>query len=312
VDFPQFIDQFKSLKQSYPIYPSHNLRCVNSDFGDYLASCKNAYYCFDDAECTNITYIYDSFKAVNCCDGDYVVESENCYNCVDTVQSYNSTHLNYCVRIYDSHFCYNCNDSNNLFGCVNLKYQKYCIFNKKYTESSYFENIRELLKSDPEDILNRMNKINSSFPVTVSHVNNSQNCDFGNQVFFSKNLYLCFDSSHSEDSAYLYDSHHNSNCYDLNQSFHCEFSYECTDCARLNRCYHMIDCEDMFDSGFCNRCSNSNHLLGCIALDKKQYCILNKQYSQKDYEENISRITASYLSYTKGSGKVPPSDTVLP
>jgi len=34
---------------------------------------------------------------------------------------------------------------------------------------------------------------------------------------------------------------------------------------------------------YCEACSGSSDLFGCVALHAKQYCILNKQYSKEDY-----------------------------
>ena len=36
-------------------------------------------------------------------------------------------------------------------------------------------------------------------------------------------------------------------------------------------------------------CENSNHLFGCIGLRKKQYCILNKQYTKEEYERTFTK-----------------------
>lgn len=300
MDFQQFLTEFNRLKQQYPIRLTHTLRSENAELGDYLVSCQNVYYSFDDADCKDITYIYDSFKALNCCDGDYVVESENCYESVDVLKAYNCTFLNYCTRIYDSHFCANCDDSDHLFGCSNLKYKKYCIFNKQYTEAEYEQRVKGLLQESQEENLREMIVISKRYPVTITHVANSENCDYGNQVFFSKNLYLCFDSAHSENGGYLYDAHHNRNCYDLMQSFHCELCYECVDSARLNNCFYMSNCEDMYDCAFCENCSNSNHLFGCTSIDKKEFCILNRQYSEGEYKEKVAELVN--LFHMMGSG----------
>lgn len=294
MNFQQFLDELTKLKQQYPILPTHNLRSENALLGDYLGSCQNAYYSFDDSQCKDIIYIYDSFKVTNCCDGDYAVESENCYESVDILKAYNCTYLNYCSRIYDSHFCVNCDDSDHLFGCIDLKYKKYCIFNKQYNQVEYEQKIKELLSIPLEENLRKVNELSKRYPVTVTHVANSQNCDYTNQVFYSKNLYLSFDSAHSENGGYLYDAHYNKNCYDLTQSFHCEFCYECVDCSRLNNCFYMSNCEDMYDSFFCENCSNSHHLFGCTSLDKKEFCILNKQYKEEEYTLKVKEIIDSF------------------
>lgn len=301
MNYLQFLDEFRNLNQRYPVLSTHVLRSENCDLGDYLASCHNAIYSFDDAQCKDILYLCDSFKAVNCYDGDYVVESENCYECVDIVKSYNCTFLNYCTRMVDSNFCHYCDDSDHLFGCVYLKYKKFCIFNRQYSEDEYNRKVQELLQRPAEQNIIEMEQLSKQFPVTVTHVNNSENCDYGNQIFYSRNLYLCFDCAHSEEGGYQYDAHYNKSCYDLTQTFHCEYCYECVDCARLNNCSFMVNCEDMFDSAFCENCANSHHLFGCCSLDKKQFCILNRQYSETEYKEKIKKIIDSFQMI--GSGK---------
>lgn len=294
MNFKQFQETRKSIKHKYPLKPNHNPISENSDYGDYLVRCKNSYYSFDTADSNDIIYIFDSFKAKYCVDGDYVIESELCYECVDVLKAYNSTYLNYCGRIYNSHFCWDCGDSNNLFGCVHISYKEYCIFNQQYTKEEYEAKIKELLKRPAEESLAKMWELARNYPVSTTYVSFSENCDYNNHVDISKNMYLCFDCAHSEDCAYSYDAHHNKNCFDMTQAFHSQFCYECADSSSLNNCHHMKDCNKVFDSGFCNSCSNSNHLFGCYGLDEKEYCILNKQYAKEEYEKQIKEIMDSY------------------
>ena len=292
--FQQFWTEYIQLKNKYPIVSTHNAKSENCEYGDYLYMCNNAYSSFDNAQCEDITYIFDSFKAKNCADGDYVVESELCYECVDVLKCYNSTYLNYCQRITDSHYCWDCGDSHHLFGCVHLHFKEYCIFNIQYTKEEYEKKVIDLLKQSPSIHLEEMKKISMKFPVSTSYIAHSENSDYGNHVDFSKNMYLCFDSAHSENSCYLYDAHHIKNSFDLTQSFHSQFCYECVDSSTLNNCHHMINCDSIFDSGFCSDCKNSNHLLGCVAIDKKEYCILNKQYTKDEYEKIVQEIMSTF------------------
>lgn len=292
--FQEFQEKFNKLKQRYPRPPTHSLSNENSDYGDYLFRCKNAFFSFDTADSADICYIFDSFKTTDCIDGDYVVESEKLYECVDSFKAYNSTYLNYCARIYDSHFCFDCNDSNNLFGCVYLNHKQYCIFNKQYKKEEYEKKVQELIKKPPEEHIKKMKILMQKFPVTTTQISHAENCEYGNHIHYCKNLYLCFDCAHSEDCAYLYDSHRNKNCFDLTQTFSSEFSYECQGCDKLNNCFYMDDCGHMFDSAFCQECSNSNHLFGCVALTKIEYCILNKQYTKEEYEKEVREIVESF------------------
>ena len=292
--FQQFQEEFKKLKLYYPARPSNIIGCENSDYGNYLYRCKNAYFCFDCAECENSTYLFDSFKSKNCVDGDYVVQSENCYDCFDIVSVSNSAYILGSDRIYDCFYCWDCYDSHDLFGCVHLKHKQFCIFNRQYSEEEYKKKKAELLKNDPEENLTEMKKIAMRFPVTNTRNFGSTNSNYGNHVNNSKSLYMCFDCHAGENCGYMYDTHYCKNSYDMTQCSHNEFSYECSDSARLNNCYYMEFCADVYDSAFCYSCTKSNHLFGCIALENKEHCILNKQYSEEEYEKNIKEIMSSY------------------
>lgn len=294
--FQDFLKEYEKIKLRFPRLPTHNANIENADYSDYVYETTNAYYCFEDASCKDIIYLFDSFKASNSCDGDYVIQSERCYDSVDVVDSNNCTYLSYCARVYNCDFCWDCVDSHDLFGCVHLKMKEYCIFNRQYTEEEYKKKVVELRKLTPEEIFKKRDEIAARFPVTQTHVVNSDNCDYGNQIFYSKNLYMCFDSAYSEDSGYLYDSHHNKNSYDFTQTHHCEFCYECTDGYLLNKCFFVANSARLSDSGFCENCSDSNHLLGCYDLKGQEYCILNRKYSKEEYEKRYKEIMDSMKS----------------
>ncbi len=49
-------------------------------------------------------------------------------------------------------------------------------------------------------------------------------------------------------------------------------------------------CNKISESLYVDSCFNCNNLFGCISLRNKEYCILNKQYSKKEYDELVPRI----------------------
>jgi hypothetical protein len=53
-------------------------------------------------------------------------------------------------------------------------------------------------------------------------------------------------------------------------------------------------------------CASSSNLFGCIALKSKQYCILNKQYTKKEYENLVLKIKQHMdnMPYTDKKGNV--------
>lgn len=294
MEFKQFLEEYQKLRLRYPAVPTHSTRSENSDFGDYLYSCKNCYLSFDDASCQDCLYVFDSFRATDCLDCDYVQFSERLYESIDCFKCYNSAYLNYCARMYDSYFCWDCTDSHHLFGCTHLKHRQYCIFNRQFSKEEYLKKVNRLLKLPPEKNLKELKKLIEKYPVTQTNVTHSQNCDYGNHVHYSKNLYLCFDTVYSEDGGYLYDSQYCKNSFDLTYCYKCELTYQANDSARLYNCHHMNYCSNMYDSAFCSNCHDSHHLFGCVSLKDKNYCFLNKQYSKEEWQRLVDEVMASF------------------
>src|SRR3972149_6548979 len=174
-----FLNQFETLKKTLPLPDFHGNDIENSDYGDYLFSCKNVYYAFDVAECQNSLYIYDSITLEGCVDCTEVSERQYLYECVD---------------------CHDC------FGYVELEQKKYCIFNKQYSKEEYFTKIKELKKKIRTEIFERVREIEKSLPKSESHQFQNVNSEYSNYAYFCGNSYYCFDVSDIEDSGYLFSS----------------------------------------------------------------------------------------------------------
>jgi hypothetical protein len=132
------------------------------------------------------------------------------------------------------------------------------------------------------------------FSVPFSNLLNiySINCDFCNFVFDSKDCYLNFASDMNEDTAYLYHSIENRNCFDMLGARGNENSFELIDC---NKCYaseYLTLCEECMDSKYCYDCRNCQDCIGCFGLRNAKYCIFNKQYTSKDYQNELDKLAS--------------------
>lgn len=68
----------------------------------------------------------------------YGGEVERCYECADALSSFNNLFCistNNCINVEYSELLANCE---NCFGCIGLKFKKFCIFNRQYTEEEYW------------------------------------------------------------------------------------------------------------------------------------------------------------------------------
>jgi hypothetical protein len=57
--------------------------------------------------------------------------------------------------------------------------------------------------------------------------------------------------------------------------------------------YHCIGCYFVFHGKYqyhCRGCQFSSDMFGCVGLQNKKFCIFNKQYTEKEYNELLPRL----------------------
>ena len=149
-------------------------------------------------------------------------------------------------------------------------------FGTKYDFSkTFFEQVNGLILAVPTPSLVNIKDVKSDF------------CNF---TYQSKNCYLNFASDVNEDSAYLYHSIENRNCFDMLGSRKNENSYELIDCERCYGSVGLFLSEDCLNSSYCYDCRNCQNCTGCFGLRNAKFCILNKQYTKEDYQKELDNL----------------------
>lgn len=130
-----------------------------------------------------------------------------------------------------------------------------------------------------------------------------------------------------ENSPYVNCSNHCKNCYMVFATGDCEDCFYCINTERsqttmdasivqeCTRCYNIISCRTCYNldfSVYCNDCSDSRFLYDCrrckdcflcVGLVGKQYCILNTQYTKKQYQAHMKtyeRLTHELIEECEG------------
>lgn len=140
------------------------------------------------------------------------------------------------------------------------------------------------------DFYGEFKKLVYSRPKNAIHNRSSENAQFGDYVFRSKNIYLSYFLTEAQDCYY---SEYLSNCRDCNDCSHVsasELCYECVDCAGLYNCSHLQDCHNCSNTDFSLDCLNCKDCFGCAGLRNQQYCIFNKPYSESTYKEKVETL----------------------
>jgi len=291
-----FFEQFRELQEVVPL-PNLNVhQLVNSDYANNAGFLKNCYLCFDTGESENSAYLVRGIK---------VKESLDLYEALDTELSYENNMVD---KVYRAFFSMNCEKSSdiwfsrnlsgcsNCFGCVNLRGKSYYIFNEPHTKESYEEFIKNFNSGSYRDLRAMRTKASDfwkKFPVKYSLSVNTEN-SIGEHIERSKNLKYCYSVHESENIAFSQfvdppatDSYDLSDCFrgvsNMYEtvcggfdSYGVKFSWQCW-LSNNNIEYSAV-------------CHSSSDLFGCVSLQKKQYCILNKQYSKDAYFEMREKI----------------------
>jgi len=136
----------------------------------------------------------------------------------------------------------------------------------------FFEQLKSLWSKVPDIGLFNINPVRSDY-CSITEGN--------------KDCYMVIGGDFNEDSlysAFIFNSHKLADCYWVSKSEGC---YECSDSISCSRLFYSRYCEGCLDGALLFNCKNCSNCLGCVNLRNKSYCIFNRQYTKKEYEEKI-------------------------
>jgi len=306
-----FFEQYHALIKEIP-WPSRSIRgLVNSDYCNQASYLKECYLCFNCENAEECLYAVGFKGARNSMDFYWSSDIELSYEVAFSGELYQCFWCVECDRSRNLWFSRNCDDCNDCFGCANLKHKKYHIFNEPYTKEEYLKKIKEFNIGSYRALTEMQERVRVfwlQFPMKYMHGSHNTPGVVGDYIWNSKNVRYVFQGSNMDNVRYsqnlgfdIKDSYDYTNWGDGS-----ELIYDCVSvgdkCRNVKFCFDCWPgCEDL---EYCISCHSSSHLFGCFGLKKKQYCILNKQYSKEDYEKLRAKIIAHmsetpYISATR-------------
>jgi hypothetical protein len=292
-----FFEQLFQLDHDVPVLNLNISTMVRSEYCANASDLKDCYLLFASQISENCSYGTVVDRSRDCVDNSHAQDSErcyecfwirNCYQCYFTIMSWDSRNL---------YFCRDCGGCNDCFGCANLRQASYCIFNKRYTKEEYEKEIKKLRLDTVSGIKAAREKAREFWKTQITrHQQGVKNVNSsGSYVTDSKNVNDSFLIREGEDLRYCQDLQVpvSKNCMDASQwgdkmelcyetsglgsnAYNIKFSQDCWPGVR--------DCEYSLHLRSCSDC------FGCVGLKKKQYCVLNKQYSKEEYGKLMEKI----------------------
>jgi hypothetical protein len=178
--------------------------------------------------------------------------------------------------------------------CTNLNNQQYYFKNQKLTKEEYQKKVSRFYlgsSSNMERAIKEFNEICKKSVRKNLNIVNSPKVS-GDNIVDSKNAFNCFAIKSCENVRYVYDVMRYKDSMDAYSGGDAELAYECTSSGQsynIKFCLRGVYSENIQYSFMVRKCQN---VFGCIGLENKQFCIFNKQYSEIEYNELVSKIIA--------------------
>ncbi|MFH0712493.1 MAG: hypothetical protein V2A55_01405 [Candidatus Jorgensenbacteria bacterium] len=314
VDFSRpFLEQLGELFREVPRSALSTILLENSDYSNNATGLKNCYFLFNSNYSEDSAYGNGVDSSRDIFDSSHVNHSERVYEGFWLTKCAGIFFSSQCENCLEVYFSKNLRGCNNCFGCTNLVNKSYHIFNEPYSKEEYEKKLKEFNLGSYRNktlLRERAKKFWLGFPNKFYEGIKNSNVS-GEYIFHSKNVkdsYLVREGKDLRYCQYL-QVPANENCYDHSMWGNNNYlTYECSVCGNgTNNIRFCAACwEDVKNLEYCTECRSSSDSFGCTSLRKKQYCVLNKQYSKEEYETLVSRIKKhmNEIPYKDKKGRV--------
>ncbi len=296
-----FFEQYMELARSCFAPSINRINCENSPYCNACVGLKDCHLCFgseglvDCLFCVLCSQSTDLLMCTGC------RESELSYACIDCSSIYDCRHCQDCHGCSNNFWCIDCIGCTNCLLCTGLRQAQdgHYIRNVKVSKLEWNTALIELhlgsyaaelranseLENLAKGFIHETSRGNEDC-TAVRHVTHSKNCNF---LIHSSDCRDCKDlvfANHVNDSYSSSWLNYSECCYMIVGGFQAHNSFFC-DGIVGSAINHRYSC-----CGF-NGCKD---IFGCFFIKAKEHCILNKQYSKKEYFELLPRVIAHMKS----------------
>ena len=294
-----FLAQLYELMLDVPFKANNVINGVGSEYSNNATDPKNCFLVFNATNPEDSMYCNGVNFSRDCVDCSNISKAESCYQSFWMTSCYRSHYSAECVDSSDLWFSRDCQGCLSCFGCVNLRKKSYCFFNEQLTKEEYEKRVAEYQLHTREGVERALVDTRAfwkQFPHKFQQgVKNLAST--GSYVTQSKNVrdsYLVRECENVRYCQSLQETPGAKDCYDYSiWGDGAELVYEATSCGTgiQNVKFALLTQENVHDTEYTIACTNgSANLFGCVGLRKKEYCILNKQYTKEEFEVLVPKI----------------------
>lgn len=289
-----FLEQYKELKNKIPRIALLVIDSINCDYTNNAAENKNCYLIFaaeNNEDCMYGRLIQRCKTSLDCA---FLYESELCYECIDCKSCFKCMFSEKLQDSIEVLFSFDMRNCQNCIFCVNGRNLNYCIENVQYSKDEYEQKKKQIMVSH-ESIEKAKEKYEEMKKKAIVKYASAIKCnnatgDYMYNCHDSKDL---FDARNSRNSSYITDAEDATDCQDCNNLyFKPERLYNVMGTLQSTNCIagaYIMYCQETHYSDSCYNCVSC---FGCVGLNKKNYFILNKQYTKESFDKLRTQIIA--------------------
>lgn len=284
-----FFDQLYELQSKTPhFHMLGDAKSSNCDYCDDVWESKSCYLCRSFCLCEDMYYTYRNIRVKSSMDVTFCFDLDQCYECTYCFNSYN---LHWSVdsrNCMDSYFLYDCRNCSNCFMSWNLRNKNYCILNKQYSPEEYKKELAKLALGSFAALQKFRAEFAEHLRMDVIHkpdFNTQTETSLGNFLDKCKNCIESILTGESENSYDIFRGHQDKDCVSISGLLTGELCSNIMQATNLYNVQYAMYCVDCSNSQYLDQCQSAEDCFGCVGLFKRQYCILNKQYSKEEYEQ---------------------------
>ncbi|MFH1838658.1 MAG: hypothetical protein ABH808_04190 [Candidatus Kuenenbacteria bacterium] len=261
---------------------------VNSEYINFAGGAKNCYLIFNATKNEDCAYSRGIIKCRDTFDAYFADQIESCYEVINVNKSNKIIYGQNIFNSLGSYFVLNCNNVQNCFGCVNLRNKSYYFFNEPLSKNDWIKKTSEILGSYKKMKMEQKRFEEFSLKFIRKENNSMKSIDcIGDYAFESKNCFSCFEISACENCKYCFAiKHAKDSCDIIGRGINSELLLECV--AVGHGCSKIIgswSIETSYDIEYSYDIRTSDNCFGCVGLNHAKNCILNKQYSETEYQK---------------------------
>ncbi len=260
---------------------------VNSDYCNFAGGLKNCYLVFNTGPAEESLYTRGVRHSQEIADSYYGFKSELIYECVSFSKSSKIIYGKNISGCVDCHFVSDLSGCTNCFGCVNLRNKSHHIFNKEVSKEEYDKFTNEILGSyfKIEEFKKKFIEFKKEQPARENNNLKSINST-GDYLIECKNVKNSFEETKCEDSKYLFATKETKDSIGATGfGFRADRLLECVATGYSSNIIGSCNITHSQNIIYSVSLHNCHDCIGCDGLRNKEYCILNKQYTKKEYEK---------------------------